>query len=94
MGDKDPISHGETDMALVIVHVQKDSATWAIVVNDRQEAVDSIMELIEKNERLRMLETGIIMSLLDGLATVTVYDYTFNLIEVNTPLDVSSFPTL
>lgn len=85
-------------MAMVIAHVKKDSAAWAIVVEDRSEAViafEDYLNLPSVGGRLKQPQFDDLAALEAGTVdSLELWGYTFSIIEVATPLEVTSYGTL
>ncbi len=80
-------------MALCIVHAQKDQAKWAIVVEDRFEAIHAVEEYLEKDHRLKGDQYDLIHSL-EKVDTIEIWGYKFSVADVNTLLEVTSMSLL
>ena len=84
-------------MAVTIAHVKKDSAQWAIVASDRHEAAGALEDFLQRSDvggSLKQHQYAQLTSLHDHVDSIEIWGYTLSIVEVATPLEVTSYGEL
>lgn len=85
-------------MAMVIAHVKKDSASWAVVTTDRSEARYAFENFLNSptiGGSLKQSQYADLDALECGTVdTFEIWGYTLSIVEVATPLEVTSYGEL